>query len=394
MQYRDERDALRGRVEGLEEQLAAARKELEDRRDDDRTARVEQIERQMAEARRVLDQLGRELDAVRGRPKRSLAVPLLVAATVLAGAAVAALMLGRSSSEVSFVPLPPVAPTLVQIPPPAPEPSSEPEPPTPASPSPERRTRTASATWKATVTRATGLPLAAGAACTVEAKLASPGDDVDVSELQVLCGGKPIYRSTDPLNGMSMFRSSVEEDSGSSPGTYLYAISYEDKGDRAGSRAEISLDSIRKVGAVWSDSAPAYRVELKLPYQSAPVQGEPLLDATSRALRRSARVTSSTGPSPVKAGARCTLRASPLARAGMCLTRLECGGRVIYGEGTTGVSECTVESNQVVRVHDGSTTPNGGDPAFELDLATGKVIVQDETKTGAWTTLVQLDPSG
>ncbi|WP_437675707.1 hypothetical protein [Sorangium sp. So ce131] len=394
MQYRDERDALRGRVEGLEEQLAAAKKELDERRDDDRAARVEQIERQMAEARRVLDQLGRELDAVRGRPKRSLAVPLLVAAGVLAGAAIAAMLLGRSASQATYVPPPPMAPTVAPTPSPTPQPPPEPEPPSPASPPPEVPMRTASATWKATVTRATGLPLAPGAACTVEAKLASPGHHVDVSELQVLCGGKPIYHSTDPLNGMSMFRSSVEEDSGSSPGTYLYAISYEDKGDRAGSRAEISLDSIRKVGAVWSDSAPAYRVELKLPYQSAPVRGEPLLDATSRSLRRSARVTGATGPSPVKAGARCMLRASPLARAGKCLTRLECGGRMIYGEGTTGVSECTVESDQVVRVHDGNTTPNGGDPAFALDLATGKVSVRDETKSGAWTISVQLDPTG
>ncbi|WP_437755697.1 hypothetical protein [Sorangium sp. So ce1389] len=56
------------------------------------------------------------------------------------------------------------------------------------------------------------------------------------------------------------------------------AASGEDKGDRTGERAEVSLDGIRRVGAVWRDSAPAYRVELKLPHQSAPVTGEPLLD--------------------------------------------------------------------------------------------------------------------
>ncbi|WP_438040861.1 hypothetical protein [Sorangium sp. So ce128] len=397
MQYRDERDALRGRVDSLEEQLAAARKELEEHRDDDRAARVEQIERQMAEARRVLDQLGRELAAVRGRPKRSSAVPLLVTmAGVGLCAMIASYLLARPARETMAIvqqpALPPPAPPLPELPAPVPEPAQAP--PEPAAPAREAPSRTATATWRATVTRATGLPLAAGAACTVEAELASSGDDIRVPALRVLCGGKPIYRSSDPLNGMSMFSSGVEEDSGPEPGTYVYALSYQDKGSRAGERAEVSLDSIRKAGAVWRDSAPAYRVELMLAYQSLSVAGEPLLDATRKALRRSARVTESTGPSPVKVGQRCALLVSPLPRGGKCLTRLACAGRMLYGAGTTGVSECTVEGDKVVRVHDGNTTPNGGDPALELDAATGRITVKDDVGGAAWTVGVQLDPSG
>ncbi|WP_437812817.1 hypothetical protein [Sorangium sp. So ce1078] len=394
MQYRDERDALRGRVESLEEQLAAAKKELEDHRDDDRAARVEQIERQMAEARRVLDQLGRELDAVRGRPRRSLAVPILA---MLAGLGLCAMVAGYAlmrpaPGAMDDVPRP--VPALPPEPVPtalAPEPA--PAPPEPAAPAPEKPLRRATATWNAAVARATGLPLAAGAPCTVEAELTSTGDDIRVPSLEVVCGGKSIYRSSDPLNGMSMFSSGVEEDSGAEPGTYVYALSYEDKGSRTGGRAEVSLDSVRRAGAVWRDSAPAYRVELTLAYQSPPVAGEPLLDATGMALRRSARVTESTGPSPVKAGARCALQVSPLPRGGKCLTRLACGGRMLYGAGTTGVSECTVEGDRVVRVHDGNTTQNGGDPAFDLDVATRRVTVRDEGKGGAWTVGIELDPS-
>ncbi|KYF90200.1 hypothetical protein BE17_43920, partial [Sorangium cellulosum] len=242
-----------------------------------------------------------------------------------------------------------------------------------------------------------GLPLAAGATCTVEATLKSPGDDIDVPALQILCGGRPIYRSSDPLNGMSMFSSGVQEDPGSASDTYVYSISYEDKGSRAGERAEVSLHSIRKAGAVWRDSAPAYRVELALPYQSAPVKGEPLLDATGKALRRSARVTEATGPSPVKVGAECTLRVTPLRSPGnQCLTRLECGGHMLYGAGTTGVSACTVEKNQVVRVgdgHDEKTRLGGGGPALDLDLATGRATVRGEVARGTWTASVQLDRS-
>ncbi|MGK3998149.1 hypothetical protein [Sorangium sp. So ce1024] len=395
MRYRDERDALRGRVDSLEEELATARKELEDRRDDDRAARVEQLERQMADARRVLDQLGRELDAVRGRPRRrpSAAILALIAGLGLC-AAVPVVVLLRSSSEPPAAPVGAVAhPTPIPVPAEPPPVAPAPAPPKPTTPAPARPLRTATATWKATVTRATGLPLAAGAACTVEAELASAGDDIRVPSLQVVCGGKPIYRSSDPLNGMSMFSSGVEEEAGAEPGTHVYAIAYQDKGSRVGERAEISLDSVRRSGAVWRDTAPAYRVELTLAYQSPPVAGEPLLDATRQALRRAARVTESTGPSPVKAGARCAIQASPLPRGGKCLTRIACGGRMLYGAGTTGVAECTVEGDQVVRVHDGNTTPNGGDPALDLDVATGRVTVRDEEKGGAWTVGMQLDPA-
>ncbi|WP_437646900.1 hypothetical protein [Sorangium sp. So ce362] len=58
------------------------------------------------------------------------------------------------------------------------------------------------------------------------------------------------------------------------------------------------------------------------------------------------------------------------------------------------MSECTVEGDQVVRVHDGNTTPNGGDPAFDLDVATGRVTVKDDVGGATWTVGVVLDPSG
>ncbi|WP_437570383.1 hypothetical protein [Sorangium sp. So ce542] len=396
MRYRDERDALRGRVDSLEEQLASARKELEDQGDEGRAARVEQLERQMDEARRVLDQLGRELDDLRGRPRRSLIVPVLA---TIAGVGFCAMVAGYAmmrpeSYAINGPPRPVAAPPPEPVPvSPAPPPEPAPPPPEPAAPAPEKPLETRTATWKATVARATGLPLPAGAPCTVEAKLTSSGDDLRVPALDVVCGGRAIYRSSDPLNGMSMFRSGVEEDRGAAPGTYVYALSYDDKGTRAGERAEVSLDSLGRTGAVWRDSAPAYRVELTLSPQSAPVGGEPLLDATGKALRRSARVTETTGPSPVKAGAKCALRSSWIPRSDKCRTRIECGGRMLYGAGTTGMSGCAVEEGRVVRVHDGNTTQNGGDPALDLDVAAGRATLRDEGKGGAWTAGIELDPS-
>src|SRR6185295_7400906 len=108
MEYRDERDALRGRVDTLEEQLATAKREIEASRGDDRDERVRALEQQVLEARRVLDRLERELSNVRGpqRPTPPIA-PILAGVLALFVAGVgAAVFILRSPSPRP----PPVAP--------------------------------------------------------------------------------------------------------------------------------------------------------------------------------------------------------------------------------------------------------------------------------------------
>jgi len=386
VEYRDERDALRGRVENLEDQLASAKRATQT--DGDRAARVEQLERQMAEARRLLDQLGRELDEVRGRPHRPPVAPMAAAASaaiILAGAVM--LAVGHRSRPVVVVP----QPTAVTVPAPEPVPV-EITPPTPAptaTATAEATARTVTATWKATVTRATGR--APGGSCTIEAKLTARGDEIQVADLEVLCGGTPLYRSSDPLNGMSSLHTRVEEESGPAPGTYVYALSYEDKGPRSGTRAEISLDTAAKAASVWRDSAPGYRVELVVPPQSAPLECEPLLEATAKALRKTARVVEATGPSPVKVGAQCTVRSTPIRSTGQCLTRVECGSVRLYGAPGAGVSGCATDAEQVVSALDDSTTPNDGDPAMELDTLAGRATMHDGIGGAAWKVTLRLD---
>lgn len=400
MNYRDERNALRGRVDNLEQELQTAKKELEERRDEgEQEERVKQMEREMADARRQLDRLGAELAKVRGDEPRASKAPLAI--TIALGAvsllAIAGyMMLRREPAPVLALPPPPIATAVVAPapPPPTPAPIEEPRP-AALEPKPTAPARTTTAQWSGKVTRATGVGVPVGSTCSVIATLVSSGSSMKVPNLDVTCAGKPLYRSSDPLEGMSQHGSSVEEDSGAKPQTYRYALTYQDKGPRSGKRAEVSIDTIRKVAAVWSDSVPAFRVEFSLPYQSEPVAGDPLLDATRAALRRGGAVKKVEGTgSPVKIGARCTLRASPLPRAGDCLVRVECGGVMIYGSGTTGVASCSVVDGQVATAEDKNPTPDGGDPILTLDAATGAVLVSDEVGASKWSVTVALAPEG
>lgn len=286
MTYRDERDALRERVENLEEDLGEAERKLaEHKASEDKRARVEQIEQRMNEARRELDVLARELAAVRGdkpAPPRSnnARIVAVVGASVgmlVAGAVVAFVAASRpapvrvahddGSRQAATVeaPVPPV---------PAPEPAPQPEPPRP----PPAPTREVTATWTGKVTRASGLPIGPGGKCVIEAQLSGDGQKARVEELEVQCGGRSVYRSTDKLEGMSMNGAGLAEVAGKEPGTFAYAVRYTDTGSRAGPRTQISLDTTQGAGAAWSEVVPIFRVEFSVPAESAPVKGERLLD--------------------------------------------------------------------------------------------------------------------
>jgi hypothetical protein len=268
MDYRDERDAMRGRIENLEQDLASANQELEERRHHQDPQRIAELEKQLADARRQLDLVGSELERVKGgrAPKPTGVVVVAALAGVVVAMGALGFLLLRGSA----------APPPVSVEPPAPPEVQEAPRPTPPKAAPAVPTRRVRAQWKGSVTRATGLALAPGTACTIDATLEGRERGVAAKDLTVTCGGTPLYRSTDALEGMSMYSSDASEEPGPNASTHVYALAYHDKGTRTGARSEVSLDTSAKTGAVWRDSAPAWRVELAITPKSAAVQGEAL----------------------------------------------------------------------------------------------------------------------
>ncbi len=277
MTYRDERDALRGRIHGLEQDLDEARRSQN--ADAEKRARVQQIEGRMREAERDLKGLRDELVALRGPAppqQRSNALPLIVAGFAVVGVAfggVLAYFLTSAPRPVVTVATAPVEPPAVVT---APVPSPEPPPPEKIVP-PPAPARQVAARWEGKVIRANGMALGPGAPCVVDATLESTGEKARVEALTVTCGGRAVYRSTDQLEGMSMNGSGLGEEPGKAEGTFTYAVRYSDTGSRAGPRTQASLDSTQGMGAAWSDVVPMFRVEFKLPALSAPVRGERLM---------------------------------------------------------------------------------------------------------------------
>lgn len=280
MNYRDERDALRGRVEGLEQDLEEARRAQQD--DASKRARIEQIESRMRETEDNLRAMRSELAALGAapKPKKNL-VPLFM------GMGVAFLAAGMSAVFLARTPVqapPPIVSMPQQIveapvPVPIPEiPQEEPLKP----PAPPRQVK---AQWAGKVTSANGLGIGPGASCSVDATLESAGEKQRVAHLSVKCGEKVVYNSSDKLEGMSMSGAGMAEEPGKESGTFAYAVSYNDTGARSGPRTQVSLDTTRKQGAVWSEVIPIFRVEFSVLPLSGPVKGEALIPNKKKDLK-------------------------------------------------------------------------------------------------------------
>lgn len=272
MNYRDERDALRGRVEGLEQELEDARRSQMD--EAAKRARIEQIEARMRETEANMNEMRRELGALRGKPsaKKNL-MPLWIGiAMVFLGAIVSGFLLARAPA-----PPPPYVERAVATVVPVPEAPPNPEIPTEDPLKTLKSVRKAKAQWTGKVSRINALGLAPGAPCLIDATLESEGGKQRVSHMTVKCADKVIYNSTDKLEGMAMMSSGMAEEPGKQAGTFVYAVSFNDTGSRSGPRAQISLDTTHQQGSVWSEVVPIFRVDFSIGKLSAPVQGEALM---------------------------------------------------------------------------------------------------------------------
>ncbi len=274
MNYRDERDALRGRVEGLEQDLDEARRAQQD--DATKRARIEQIEARMRETEDNLRAMRAEVAALGGapKPKKNL-VPLIigmgVASAAMAMAGVFLVTTPQKSQIPVATPPQPLPPVPVIEPVPIPKvPTEDPE--KPATPA-----RQVKAQWTGKITEARGIAGAPGSPCIVDATLESQGDKHRVAQLSVKCANKVVYDSADKLEGMSMLNAGMAEEAGKEAGTFAYAVSYSDTGARGGPRTQISLDTTLKQGAAWSEVVPIFRVEFSVSPLSGPVKGEALI---------------------------------------------------------------------------------------------------------------------
>jgi len=107
----------------------------------------------------------------------------------------------------------------------------------------------------------------------------------------------------------------------------------------------------------------------------------------------SATVSTATGPAPAPVGGTCSIVVAPGEGRFPCRLRIECGGAVVYGSGTTGYSACTVDDGGGVFASDSGTTDVDGDPHITLSVTGGTAMLNDTTP-GTWVMVLSFPPGG
>ncbi len=266
----------------------------------------------------------------------------------------------------------------------------------PAEPAAEYRS--ARVEWTATVTRSQGAAPPPGTACKTYGELSGNGSKVRVNDLEVLCGGKVLYRSNDKFNGVSNRSSDVTESAGKAVGTLRNGLVFSDQGTRTG-RSQISLDTANRQGVVWSDNIPTFRVEFRMEPWSLDRTGEPLIDPENRResmnarVVRTGRVTKVNGSAPTTVGATCIVDVSPASdNQSNCRVRVRCGGALLYGDGGSGYNLCDLKDGRVLKANDPRSTAEDGDPALSLDFPENSVVVSEPQGDKLWDVNILLVP--
>ncbi len=366
MAFRDDREALRQRTAELEAEVEAQRAQVE---------KTKALEAELVRTRHALHEMEQKLPTRKNRASPPAVLLGGLVAVAVAGAVMSFALVRRGP------------------PPPPPSPVSHPAlpravaPPSDAAPAREVKTH-----WVGRVKSATGLALDVGASCRLDATLRTPKG----TELVLACGDKVLYRSTDPLDGVSQHGWSLGEVPGPTSGTARQWLLWDDVGTRTGERAQASIDTKLGVASAWRETQPNYRVDVEIEPFSEPASGtmeaahtEMALAFTDRVHKRG-KLAKVAGPAPLSAGAACELWLGPDWGAQTnCRAVVSCDGKVIYGAGTTGFSKCAVSSGKPVSFLD-DTHDTDGVLTWKLGGATASLGALAGAEE--WTAEINLDP--
>lgn len=387
MPFRDDRDAMREKMELLERELSKARGDL---------GRL-QLEHQESseeagELRRRLERLQSERASLGSAPRRRRPIVLLVLVplAVLLGVVFWAERSYRAHQEAARRALAerrleetraeseaerrmleeqlraataPTEPPRPQPPEPAPAPEA-----VPLGPMMEL-------TWAAKVTRVEAAPLRRGARCEIRAAI-QPGASIRAN---VACGETTLYDWNEALgSGMQMRSCSLMPTEGGDA-----ALQCSDTGPRTG-RPQLSIDTAAKTATVWKDGG--LRVVLAVETVGARESGRVSVSTTVvggdasgfAAIVRSARVTNVVGDPGVRRGATCAVVVTTGEAPHPCRVAVQCGDRTLYGGGSEGFANCEIVDGKPTTIRDTNPSSHGGDPMLDVDLPADRAVVSEQ----------------
>jgi hypothetical protein len=243
-------------------------------------------------------------------------------------------------------------------------------------------------TWLGRIVSSGGKAPSAGASCTLSVTATAANGDAFEDQTTLECGGKTLYDSK--VQTMGMYNSNFDLMEAAIAGhafMFRYELRAQSVGMREAPASQIVVDTPKLSVDAFREGADAFRVHVAVDAESAIHTGKPVLPsnvpAFDEVVTRTARVIHTSGSVPFSART-CELNISPAKATGMnCRVQLDCGGRLVYGAGSSGYNECAVEGRNVRSFSDPVPSAKDGDPAFSCDVGAGTATLSDGPAKGA-----------
>jgi hypothetical protein len=242
--------------------------------------------------------------------------------------------------------------------------------------------------WTGVVKQSTGKAPAVGTSCTMTADVTVTAEyQPRKRHVVVACGTSSLYDSNASMGGVGQtdFRL-FENPVGGKIGVFDYKLKASDVGTRTGDRNQMTVSTSDRELIVYREISPTFRVTINLATAAPQREGKPLWESEIPPFRQvvtvKATMDSSTGTLPFT-GKTCDVVFSPGTATHNCRVQVTCGGKLVFGLGTSGFESCFMRDDIPFRIIDAEPTPVDSDPILTVDTSDKTMALSDKLANGA-----------
>ena len=241
--------------------------------------------------------------------------------------------------------------------------------------------------WTGTIKQSTGKAPPVGTSCTMSV-------DFTVTEefqprkrhIAIACGSTSLYDSAASMSGTTHTEFSLGEDQVAGKiAVFDYRLKASDVGTRTGERNQMTVSTKDRELIVFREIAPTFRVTINLASTAPRREGKPVWESEIPPFRQvvtvKATMNSSTGTLPFT-GKTCDVVFSPGTATHNCRVQVTCGGKLVFGIGTSGYESCFMRDDLPFRVIDSEPTPVDHDPILSVDTSDKTMSLSDKLDNG------------
>ncbi len=242
-------------------------------------------------------------------------------------------------------------------------------------------------TWTGAVKQSTGKAPGVGTSCTMSVDFTVASEyQPRTRHVVVACGATSLYDSNASMGGIGQTDFKLAENPiGGKIDVFYYSLKASDVGTRTGDRNQMTVSTTDRELIVYREIAPTFRVTINLAPTAAQREGKPIWESQIPPFRQivtvKATMDSSTGSLPFT-GKTCDVVFSPGYSTHNCRVQVTCGGKLVFGIGTSGFESCFMRDDLPFRVIDSEPTPVDADPILTVDTGDKTMALSDKLANG------------